>query len=113
MSVKNFNKSFVTVSLVWVIVLQVIPADNNDLTINKKEYFEMPGLNVMVFNDFYPEGHQGGVTIIQNGVRVATLAAILPHLCQVWVQNQQLWHMELTGRTGLIYRGVWFQEQHL
>ncbi|HEX9974334.1 MAG TPA: cellulase N-terminal Ig-like domain-containing protein, partial [bacterium] len=31
----------------------------------------MPGLNVMVFSDIYPEGHQTGVTIIQNGIRVA------------------------------------------
>jgi endoglucanase len=41
------------------------------LTINDKGYFEMPGLNVMVFSDVYPEGHQTGVTIIQHGVRVA------------------------------------------
>lgn len=41
------------------------------LTINDRGYFEMPGLNVMVFSDYYPEGHQGGVTIIQHGVRVA------------------------------------------
>jgi hypothetical protein len=26
----------------------------------------------MVFEDIYPEGHQGGVEIIQHGVRVAT-----------------------------------------
>ncbi len=32
----------------------------------------MPGLNVMAFQDIYPEGHQAGVSIIQNGVRVAT-----------------------------------------
>ena len=32
----------------------------------------MPGLNVMLAHDFYPEGHQGGVGIIQNGQRVAT-----------------------------------------
>ena len=32
----------------------------------------MPGLNVMAFQDIYPEGHQSGVSIIQNGVRVAT-----------------------------------------
>ena len=42
------------------------------LTLNEQEYFEMPGLNVMVFHDFYPEGHQSGISIIQNGVRVAT-----------------------------------------
>jgi len=42
------------------------------LTINDDEYFEMPGLNVMVFYDIYPEGHQGAIGIIQNGTRVAT-----------------------------------------
>jgi endoglucanase len=43
-----------------------------ELRINEDEYFEMPGLNVMVFYDIYPEGHQGAVGIIQNGTRVAT-----------------------------------------
>jgi hypothetical protein len=42
-----------------------------NLVINDKGYYEMQGLNVMVFDDFYPEGHQGGVTIIQFGERVA------------------------------------------
>lgn len=41
------------------------------LRINDQDYFEMQGLNVMVFSDFYPEGHQTGVTIIQHGSRVA------------------------------------------
>ncbi len=45
---------------------------NAKLVINDKNYFELPGLNVMVFEDIYPEGHQGGVGIIQQGVRVAT-----------------------------------------
>jgi len=43
-----------------------------ELRLNDKEYFELPGLNVMAFLDIYPEGHQAGVSIIQNGVRVAT-----------------------------------------
>jgi hypothetical protein len=42
------------------------------LALNALEYLEMPGLNVMLAHDFYPEGHQGGVGIIQNGLRVAT-----------------------------------------
>ncbi|RPI21222.1 MAG: glycoside hydrolase [Acidobacteria bacterium] len=42
------------------------------LVLNDLEYFELPGLNVMVFQDIYPEGHQAGVSIIQNGERVAT-----------------------------------------
>jgi hypothetical protein len=44
----------------------------NKLVINDRNYFELPGLNVMVFEDIYPEGHQGGVGIIQHNVRVAT-----------------------------------------
>ena len=42
------------------------------LRLNDLEYLEMPGLNVMLAHDYYPEGHQGGVGIIQNGVRIAT-----------------------------------------
>jgi hypothetical protein len=41
------------------------------LKINENGYYELPGLNVMVFDDFYPEGHQGGVTLVQFGKRVA------------------------------------------
>jgi len=47
-------------------------AQQNTLILNEWEYFEMPGLNVMIFHDIYPEGHQGGISIIQNGVRVAS-----------------------------------------
>src|SRR5215211_3401469 len=42
------------------------------LRVNELEYLEMPGLNVMLAHDYYPESHQGGVGIIQNGLRVAT-----------------------------------------
>jgi len=41
------------------------------LQINDKGYYEMQGLNVMMFDDFYPEGHQGGLSIVQFGTRVA------------------------------------------
>jgi hypothetical protein len=41
------------------------------LSINDQGYFEMPGFDVMVFDDYYPNGHQSGVTIVQNGIRVA------------------------------------------
>ena len=49
------------------------PAATDDaLSINDQEYLEMTGLNVMLAHDYYPEGHQGGVGIIQNGQRIAT-----------------------------------------
>lgn len=42
------------------------------LALNERDYFSMPGLDVMAFQDFYAEGHQSGVSIIQNGVRIAS-----------------------------------------
>src|SRR6266571_3186799 len=47
-------------------------AQGPSLRLNNQEYFELPGLNVMAFQDIYPEGHQAGISIVQNGVRVAT-----------------------------------------
>ncbi len=52
--------------------LAIAQAKLTELTINQLEYLDMPGLNVMLAHDFYPEGHQGGISIIQNGQRVAT-----------------------------------------
>ena len=45
-------------------------AQNFQLT--KGGYFKNAGVDVMAFDDIYPEGHQGGVCIIMNGHRVAT-----------------------------------------
>lgn len=41
------------------------------LEINEQGYYEIPSLNIMVFDDFYPEGHQGGLSIVHFGTRVA------------------------------------------
>jgi hypothetical protein len=41
------------------------------LALNHKGYFAERGLDVMVFSDYYPDGHQTGVTIVQHGTRVA------------------------------------------
>jgi endoglucanase len=55
---------------------EVVPAparaSTPALKLNDLEYLTMPGLDVMLAHDYYPEGHQGGVGIIQNGTRVAT-----------------------------------------
>ncbi|MEO1010285.1 MAG: glycoside hydrolase family 9 protein [Bacteroidota bacterium] len=64
----------------WILIpflLQLLQAQDkantaNEFTINQQEYLEMRGANVMLAHDFYPESHQGGVGIIQNGIRVAT-----------------------------------------
>lgn len=44
----------------------------NSMKLNDQNYLEYQGVNVMLALDFYPESHQGGVGIIQNGLRVAT-----------------------------------------
>jgi len=62
----------------WVVAALVVVESNAAaaakprLVLNERDYFSMPGLDVMAFQDFYPEGHQGAVSIIQNGVRVAS-----------------------------------------
>lgn len=37
-----------------------------------KGYFRHKGVDVMAFDDIYPEGHQGGLSLIMHGDRVAT-----------------------------------------
>ena len=46
-------------------------AQKDALRINSDGYYENRGVNVMLFDDFYPEGHQGGLTIVQAGRRIA------------------------------------------
>ncbi len=44
----------------------------SSMKLNDQEYLEYGSVNVMLAHDFYPESHQGGVGVIQNGLRVAT-----------------------------------------
>ena len=39
--------------------------------LNDAGYFNREGVDVMAFSDFYPEGHQGGISIVMNGQRIA------------------------------------------
>lgn len=44
----------------------------SSFVLNKLGYFERGGVNVMAYQDIYPEGHQGGVAVIMHGKRLAT-----------------------------------------
>ncbi len=61
-------------ALCWVSVRAASPdpGAGDTLVLNEQEYLEMRGLNVMLAHDYYPESHQGGVGVIQNGLRIAT-----------------------------------------
>lgn len=66
------KKIMILACLIAICFCNRLQSQNSTLILNDQEYFEKPGLNIMVFQDIYPEGHQGGLGIIQNGVRIAT-----------------------------------------
>jgi endoglucanase len=59
------------VMLALVPVLIAAGPGGSALTLGDKGYLTTQGLDVLVFTDIYPDGHQTGVTIVQHGVRVA------------------------------------------
>ncbi len=62
-----------TLSFIYLILFSAgVFSQTSSFVLNKLEYFEREGVNVMAYQDIYPEGHQGGVAIIMNGKRVAT-----------------------------------------
>ncbi|MCF8261472.1 MAG: glycoside hydrolase family 9 protein [Melioribacteraceae bacterium] len=67
---KSFG-NYMHVILTVFLSFTFIHAQQNTLKINDSGYYEIPSLNVMMFDDFYPEGHQGGLSIVQFGKRIA------------------------------------------
>jgi hypothetical protein len=68
-------KGLLMFSRAVLLVLSVCPgivAQKPALQLNEQEYFELGGTSIMVYQDIYPEGHQGGISIIQYGTRVAS-----------------------------------------
>ncbi len=63
------KKSLIILSLV---LIAAGTFSQQSFVLNKDEYFERGGVNVMAFQDIYPEGHQGGVAVIMHGKRLAT-----------------------------------------
>jgi hypothetical protein len=45
--------------------------EGQDFRLTPSGYFNHEGVDVMAFSDVYPEGHQGGISIIMNSNRVA------------------------------------------
>lgn len=58
--------------LAWILAGATVFAGPSGFTLNDKEYFERQGVQVMAYQDIYPEGHQGGVVIIMHGTRIAS-----------------------------------------
>lgn len=56
----------------FILIIQPGFSQHKSFTLNQLEYFEKGGVNVMAYQDIYPEGHQGGVAVIMHGNRLAT-----------------------------------------
>ena len=52
-------------------------------TLTSKGYFRNGGVDVMAFDDIYPEGHQGGVSLIMYGNRIATNGDLRLVFCNI------------------------------
>lgn len=55
-----------------LLAMLCLAAGAQDFRLNGSGYFNHEGVDAMAFDDFYPEGHQGGISFIMNGKRVAT-----------------------------------------
>ncbi len=59
-------------TLCFAALIGVSPAFAQEFKLGDNGYFSNRGVDVMGFDDIYPEGHQGGVSLIMHGHRVAT-----------------------------------------
>jgi endoglucanase len=55
-----------------LLILPVAAVAADEFKLNAQEYFERPGINVMYGQDYYPEGHQGGLSVIMHDERIAS-----------------------------------------
>lgn len=74
---RNNDKNIKTMTRIKTIfavisLLTAITGHAQTFRLNADGYFNAGGTDVMAFSDFYPEGHQGGVCVIMNGLRIAT-----------------------------------------
>lgn len=57
-------------SIAAVLMAATCMAQAQSFKLDPSGYFNNEGVDVMAFSDFYPEGHQGGITVIMNGKRL-------------------------------------------
>lgn len=58
--------------LSFLLLCVAMPSMAQQFTLSDKGYFNCEGVDVMAFDDIYPEGHQGGISVIMNGRRIVT-----------------------------------------
>ncbi|WP_203532502.1 hypothetical protein [Draconibacterium halophilum] len=56
----------------FLLVISINNLNAQEFKLTSSGYFQNHGLDVMAFVDIYPEGHQGGVSLIMHGNRIVT-----------------------------------------
>lgn len=78
-------------SLLLAIGATVALAQAQSFKLTPSGYFSNQGVDVMAFDDIYPEGHQGGLCILMHGHRVALIRPDYPELLTfpfLWQQTE-------------------------
>jgi endoglucanase len=111
--VKKFSYLFFSVCFIHLHFLFAQQLSDS-LKINDKGYYSMQSLNVMVFDDFYPEGHQGGVTIVQFGERVAANGDVrIDPTPGQWSPIPKLGGKTTDRKEGIITATLWYPDSSL
>ncbi len=101
----------------FLLALALICASSNArsqqeaLRINSSGYYETRGVNVMLFDDFYPEGHQGGLTIVQAGRRIAANGDLrLEPAPGQWAPVPRVGMRSVDSAKGMITVELWYPD---
>jgi len=82
--------------------------------VNDLEYFQGPGLSMLVFHDYYPEGKQGGLEIIQHGERIATNGDLrLEPAPGQWARLSRAGERHADGENAVVEVSLSYSEQGL
>lgn len=71
-STKIYMKRLSMAAMTFAAMFNYLSTNAQEFKISESGCLNNYGVDVAVFEDYYPEGHQGGVCIIMNGKRLAT-----------------------------------------
>jgi endoglucanase len=109
--VKLRNIYFLFLFCFPLIIYAQLKSGAGTIHLNDEGYYEAPGINFMMFDDFYPEGHQGGFTIIQCGTRIAANGDIrLEPSPGQWAPVPKMGGKQVDKDEGIISVDLWFPD---
>lgn len=94
-----------------LLLIGIIAFSQSKLQLSSDGSFRMHGLDINVFADVYPEGHQTGVTVIQHGERVAANGDIRLEVSPgQWSPIPKAGKQIIDTKTNSVSRELWFPD---